>query len=497
VRASTDTTSGGDVTMPNVGVVDMPTAGRRIPWSERDIALLLRVGDCMAILLAGMLAYYTRFFPFGEHHPALETYALVVGTVVAPEVFHLFGLYDNHKQFNFRISASRVAGAWGTVVLLLLALAFLTQTAQTASRLWVIFWFAYGIVGLLAGRALLCRKIARWQQAGHFTRKVAIFGAGELGQRLVEAIRRVSGSSVQIVGVFDDRKTRIPNRVGDVAVIGTREELARFARAGLIDQVVITLPALAEQRILSVLSKLRELPVEVSLCPVVFEPQALLCRRATLVDGVPLLELLQRPFSRWGYLVKTLEDYVLAALLLIPASPLMLMIAMAVRLDSRGPVLFRQERYGFNNRTIQVLKFRTMRTELGGDSQDQALQATRHDPRFTRVGRWLRRTSLDELPQLLNVLQGEMSIVGPRPHMVAHNVQYASLIDTYLGRHRVKPGITGWAQVNGLRGETDTLEKMEGRIRHDLYYIEHWSLGFDLWILARTLLVGFVHRNAY
>jgi putative colanic acid biosynthesis UDP-glucose lipid carrier transferase len=235
----------------------------------------------------------------------------------------------------------------------------------------------------------------------------------------------------------------------------------------------------------------------VSFCPVVFEPQALLCRRVTLVNGVPLLDLLQKPFSRWGYLVKALEDYVLGTLLLIPAAPLMLMIAIVVRLDSPGPVLFRQERYGFNNRTIEILKFRTMRAERDDEGQGQALQARRGDPRLTRVGRWLRRTSLDELPQLLNVLRGDMSIVGPRPHMVAHNEQYANLIDTYLGRHRVKPGITGWAQVNGLRGETDTLAKMEGRIQHDLYYIENWSLGFDLQILARTLLVGFVHRNAY
>jgi putative colanic acid biosynthesis UDP-glucose lipid carrier transferase len=215
------------------------------------------------------------------------------------------------------------------------------------------------------------------------------------------------------------------------------------------------------------------------------------------VDGVPLLDVLQRPFSRWGYLVKTLEDYVLGALLLIAVAPLMLIIAIAVRLDTPGPVLFRQQRYGFNNRTIQVLKFRTMRDQVGETRADQAVQATRHDPRLTRVGRWLRRTSLDELPQLLNVLRGEMSIVGPRPHMVAHNEKYASLIDSYLGRHRVKPGITGWAQVNGLRGETDTLEKMERRIQYDLDYIEQWSLAFDLRIIARTMLVGFVHQNAY
>jgi putative colanic acid biosynthesis UDP-glucose lipid carrier transferase len=466
----------------------------RIPWSERDIAHLLRLADCTAVLLAGILAYYSRFSPFGEYHPQLELYALVAGVLVAAEVFHLFGLYDQQEHFNFKIRMRRVIIPWAIAVLLLLALAFLTQTAEYASRLWVILWFVYGIVGLVVGRALLGRQIDRWQQMGHLTRNVAIVGAGELGRRFVEVVRRVSRSSVRVVGVFDDRRTRIPDQVGGAAVLGTLDDLACFARAGLVDQVVITLPIEAEQRLLGVLRQLRDLPVDVSLCPVVFEPQALLCQRVTLVGGVPLLDLLQKPFSRWGYLVKALEDYVLGALLLILAAPLMLMIAVAVRLDSSGPVLFRQKRYGVNNGTIQILKFRTMRAESGGH---QAVQAKRHDPRLTRVGRWLRKSSLDELPQLLNVLRGEMSIVGPRPHMVAHDEQYANLIDTYLGRHRVKPGITGWAQVNGLRGETDTLEKMEGRIQHDLYYIENWSLGFDLQIIARTLLVGFVHRNAY
>ena len=246
---------------------------------------------------------------------------------------------------------------------------------------------------------------------------------------------------------------------------------------------------------MTVLRELRDLPVDVSLCPVVFEPPSLICRGVTLIEGVPLLDLLQKPFSRWGYFMKAVEDYVLAAALLIPAAPLMLAIAIAIRLDSPGPIIFRQKRYGFNNGTIDVFKFRTMRADQ--DEHERVIQARRHDPRLTQVGRWLRKTSLDELPQLFNVLRGEMSIVGPRPHMVEHNEQYAALIEAYLARHRVKPGITGWAQVNGWRGETDTVDKMEWRIRHDLYYIENWSLGFDLRILGRTMLVGFIHRNAY
>jgi putative colanic acid biosynthesis UDP-glucose lipid carrier transferase len=454
----------------------------------------VRFGDCLTVLMAGISAYSTRFLLFADHHPQLELYALVVGVLITAHVFHLLGVYDQRALSNVGMNLARVTAAWAMVILLLLALAFLTQTAQQVSRLWVMLWFAYGVVGLVVGRTLLGRQIDRWRQAGHFTRNVAIVGAGDLGRRLIDFIR-VGGSSVRVVGVFDDRRTRVPAWVGDVPVLGTLEDLVHFARVESVDQVVITLPAQAEERLVSVLRKLRDLPVDVSLCPAVFEPQGLICRRATLVDGVPLLDLLQKPFTRWGYLAKALEDYVCAAALLIPAAPLMLVIAMAVRLDSPGPIFFRQKRFGFNNGTIEVFKFRTMRMEAAEDQG--AVQARREDPRLTRVGRWLRRASLDELPQLLNVLRGEMSIVGPRPHMVVHNERYAALIDTYLARHRVKPGITGWAQVNGWRGETDTLEKMEWRIRHDLYYIENWSLGFDLWILARTLLVGFTHRNAY
>jgi Undecaprenyl-phosphate glucose phosphotransferase len=467
----------------------------RFPWSEFDLVPLVRFGDCLIVLVAGILAYATRFVLFGDHQPQLELYALVVGVLIAAQVFHLFGLYGQRDRFSLRMGISRVTTAWTLVVLLLLALAFLTQMAEHASRLWVLLWFAYGLVGLVLARAFLARQIERWQRLGHLTRNVAVVGADELGHRLIKFIRHISGSTVRVVGVFDDRRTRVPARVGDVPVLGTIDDLVRFARSDAIDQVIITLPAQAEQRLVDVLRKLHDLPVDVSLCPVIFEPQSLICRRVTLVDGMPLLDLLQKPFSRWGYFAKAVEDYVLTTLLLIPAAPLMLVIAAAVWLDSSGPIIFRQRRFGFNNGMIEVFKFRTMHADH--HKNREAVQAQRDDPRMTRVGRWLRKSSLDELPQLFNVLRGEMSIVGPRPHMVEHNEQYAALIDTYLARHRVKPGITGWAQVNGWRGETAVLEKMEGRVRHDLYYIENWSLGFDLRILARTLLVGFIHPNAY
>jgi Undecaprenyl-phosphate glucose phosphotransferase len=467
----------------------------RVPWSEPDLATLMRIGDCLTVLVAGILAYITRFVLFGDYQPRLELYALVIGVLITAQVLHLLGVYDQRAHSGSVMNLTRVTAAWAVVVLLLLALAFLTQTGEDVSRLWALLWLAYGVVGLIVFRTLFARQIGLWQERGHFTRHVAIVGAGDVGRRFVEYLPHVSGAAVRVVGVFDDRRTRIPAEVSDVPVLGTVDDLVRFARANMVDQVVITLPAHAEQRLLDMLNKLHDLPLDVSICPVIFNPPALVPRRVTLIGGVPLLDMLQRPFSRWGYLVKTGEDYALGTLLTILAAPLMLAIALAVRLDSPGPIIFRQKRYGFNSSTIEIFKFRTMRADQ--DESDRAIQARQDDPRLTRVGRWLRRTSLDELPQLFNVLRGEMSVVGPRPHMVEHNQQYASLIETYLARHRVKPGITGWAQVNGWRGETDTLEKMERRIRHDLYYIENWSLSLDLRILAKTLFVGWIHPNAY
>jgi polysaccharide biosynthesis protein PslA len=218
--------------------------------------------------------------------------------------------------------------------------------------------------------------------------------------------------------------------------------------------------------------------------------------REQMLEGVPVLEIASAPLTGWSGLIKNIEDKVVAGALVVLLSPLLLLIALAVRLnDPSGPVLFRQKRYGFNNQEIVVYKFRTMYHDR--PREEGVPQARRNDPRVTPVGRILRSTSLDELPQLFNVLQGNMSMVGPRPHAVVHNEQYAQLIGGYHGRHKVKPGITGWAQINGFRGETDTLEKMRGRVEHDIFYIENWSLWFDLKIMLLTSLAGWTHKNAY
>ena len=380
----------------------------------------------------------------------------------------------------------------------LLALGFLAKTQLVAaSRLWVVLWFAYGFVGLFATRMLLRHQVRRWQQAGRLARNVAIVGTGPHGKRLIEHMTGHRSEAERIVGVFTDLR-RDADSISTVAgypVLGGIDDLVETARRGSIDQVIVALPCSAEQRILDLMKTLRSLPIDVRLCPDMISFH-LADRSVSHVGGVPMLNVFEKPLTGWGLILKGMEDRLLAGLILFLISPLLLVIAALIKLDSRGPVLFRQKRYGFNNEVIEVLKFRSMYTDLCS-VDSHVPQATKHDPRVTRVGRFLRRTSLDELPQFMNVLTGNMSIVGPRPHAVAHNEQYAGVIDEYLARHRVKPGITGWAQVNGLRGETETLEKMQQRVRYDLYYIDNWSLLFDLRIIFRTLFVGFSDPNAY
>ncbi|MEO1020587.1 MAG: undecaprenyl-phosphate glucose phosphotransferase, partial [Pseudomonadota bacterium] len=333
------------------------------------------------------------------------------------------------------------------------------------------------------------------QQSGKLVRRVIVLGGGEHGRRFAEHLQNSDGS-VRLLGIFDDRRDRVPDMVAGVPVLGTVDDVRAFLREHWVDQVVIALPWGAEDRLLSWVKKIRDLPVDVRLCPDVIGYH-LPDRSVSHLAGLPLLNIFERPLDGWDGIVKVIEDRLLAALMLLALSPVMLLVAIGIKLTSKGPVLFKQQRYGFNNEIIEVFKFRSMYVQACQDGATPLNQASRNDPRVTSIGRFIRRTSLDELPQLINVLNGTMSIVGPRPHAVAHNEYYARLIDEYLARHKVKPGITGWAQVNGFRGETETLDKMQSRVQYDLHYIENWSLAFDIRIILLTALVGFTDRNAY
>ena len=361
-------------------------------------------------------------------------------------------------------------------------------TAADVTALWAAAWFVLTWIYLCATRGMVGHLLARWQKEGRLARRVAVIGTGQAAAAIAGELQ-AHGDEARVVGLFAD---------GDVSSgagnTGNLELLAAMADTGEIDEVILAMPEDPPAALRETVEKLASTQVEVKVYPRLpnlgFPIQGF-----SKVAGISGLTIQSRPLAGWGAPLKRAEDVVLASLLLMLLAPVFLVIACLIKLDSAGPVLFRQERHGFNNNRFRVFKFRTMHHDPVPDPSTP--QARRNDPRVTRIGAFLRRTSLDELPQILNVLRGEMSLVGPRPHATAHNDLYARLINGYLARHRVKPGITGWAQVNGWRGETETLEKMRIRLEHDLFYIANWSLLLDIKILLLTIPVVLRGTNAY
>ena len=456
----------------------------------------LRMIDAAVVVLSAIGAYVGSFWLRGDTPTITSLYVEAVAIVVIFSVntLHIMRVYVFEDLSRASTQLGRVGTGWTLAILGLIAFAFLSQTSVFYSRRFFISWFLLGLGSFFVVRIILWHQLDRWRAAGRFGLNVAIVGADEPARAFVRHLSTTSTGRYRVVGVFDDLPGTIGTDVEGFAVSGTLEDLIAFARTHPIDEIIVVVPWQDSDRLHGIVRTLRVLPINVKMCPNVggwtlpaqnFQPLA----------GIPMLTVLERPLSGWSLVLKAFEDRVLSAILLVLLAPVFALIALAIRLNSPGPILFQQRRYGFNNNPIVVYKFRTM-AHAPQDDQNVP-QATRNDPRVTRVGRFLRRTSLDELPQLLNVFKGEMSLVGPRPHAVAHNERYATIIDGYLSRHRVKPGITGWAQVNGLRGETDTPEKMRARVQHDLFYIDNWSLMFDLKILMLTPFHGFVNRNAY
>jgi Undecaprenyl-phosphate glucose phosphotransferase len=350
----------------------------------------------------------------------------------------------------------------------------------------------------MAGERLLGYGLLnRWQAAGHLSACVVVFGADAIGQRLVKVVREEYSESVEVVGIFDDRAQRAPAHVHGIPVEGGIDALIEFVKsAPSVDKVLIALPMSAEGRILQLLTKLRSLAVDVALVP---DFVGMRLARQFVRDGQPpLLSVLRRPQSEFDWFLKRSFDFVTALILLIALSPLLALTALAIRLDSRGPILFRQPRLGLNNKEFNVLKFRSMYVEKSDLAARE--QTKRNDSRVTRVGAWLRRLSIDELPQLFNVLRGDMSLVGPRPHALGMQVKNRlcdEIVREYAVRHRMRPGITGWAQVRGLRGAVDEPALLEARVNHDIYYIDNWSFVFDLRILMMTVIELIRPRNAF
>ena len=451
---------------------------------------LLRVFDIAAVPIAGLITYIARYHSLTvEFRHGL---VLALGTVIVANVMVILDAYELADLRAWRRQAFKVLGGWGVSIAILLAIAFFDKISDQYSRLWIGSWFLLGATFSGVARAGVAAYIDRRRRTGTLSINVAIVGCEPFAQQVMEQITWPGDVEVRVVGIFAPKLASLDTGVASDATVAG---LLRLARKVHIDEIIVHLPEKRDAEFSAVLRKLGELPVNVNLCPDLSDLLPIAPRKLTVLQQTYMIGVFERPLSGWSAVLKRAEDVVLSALLLAFFGPLMLLLALLIRLDSRGPALFRQQRFGFNNNPITVLKFRTMRADAANDRA--VPQARRDDPRITRIGRFLRRTSLDELPQLINVLKGDMSLIGPRPHAIAHNEYYAELIDGYLRRHRVKPGITGWGQVNGWRGETATVEAMLERVKHDLFYIENWSLRFDLLILLRTVVVGFVHRNAY
>lgn len=408
---------------------------------------------------------------------------------------HIVGAYDTDHLYVFREAVRRVVGAWLSATLFMIAVMVSTGLRHLLSIQVLSIWFVTGALMLAAGRCLFVGSAIWLRETGSFNHVVVIFGAGAQGIALAHHLRTNDTLSLSLIGLCDEE---VPNENGlPVPYLGGINELVRLIRADIVDEVIIALPWSEEDRLRVVVERLTYTPVEVRLAPERL-PLGDAQRQILFMAGLPLVALLHRPLTDMQRYLKAAEDRFLSFVALVVLSPLMAMIAIGIKIDSPGPILFRQPREGFNCRSFSVLKFRTMYADTC--ARENVTQVCKSDPRVTRLGAWLRRSSLDELPQLVNVLLGQMSLVGPRPHAPstrAGGTLFAEVTASYARRHNVKPGLTGWAQVSGWRGETDTEEKLVNRLKHDLDYIERWSLGFDLYILIRTIWVVATGRGAY
>lgn len=507
--SSRDATSGGaaagamaqaDIPVRELGPLARQILARPVVPAISRVVLagLMQLADFLLLAAVGLLLHAVYVVPTYGFHPAYPAAVLSL-SLLAVLLFNTTGIYDVAALRFVIPQLGRISLAWLVAFALGLAIVFFAKLEGTFSRLWLVFWFVGGLGAILASRLVLSRLIARWIAEGRLARRTVIVGGGPSAEELIETLQRDRHGDVEVIGVFDDRgDDRSPNMVAGVPKLGTVDDLVEFARRTRIDLLLVSIPVTAEERVLQMVRKLWVLPVDVRLSAHTSRLR-LRPRSYSYVGTVPVLDIYDKPITDWDVVQKWLFDRVVGGLLLLLLSPVMLAVALAVKLDSRGPVFFRQRRYGFNNELIEVFKFRSMYVDQSDITA--ARLVTKDDPRVTRVGRFIRKTSLDELPQLINVaLLGTLSLVGPRPHAMhakAENRLYAEVVDGYFARHRVKPGITGWAQINGWRGETDTSEKIQRRVECDLFYIENWSVMFDMLILARTPFALLKNENAY
>jgi Undecaprenyl-phosphate glucose phosphotransferase len=460
-------------------------AGRAIlpPLSAAKLAIMLLSIDSLVVLISGYVTY--QQYVIYSLNQNVYTAAVVFVWLTTLTLMNFGDLYRYDAVIYPLRHIHTVLVAVATSFFFLLAAAFSIKISGTFSRVWIALFAATTLASISVARIGIAYALESFLHLRGSKRNLAIVGIGQQSNRLVASIKQNTDLPFHIQGIFTD------DRRGENGI----EDLINKARLGLVDDVVIALSWHEDDRIMDVVAKLRELPVHIYLVSDLVGFRTKFQSPPSHFGDLPILQIVGKPMSGWDAVIKTCEDYLLAPIILLLSSPLLLLIAILVKLDSPGPVFFKQKRFGFNNQVFDVYKFRTMRHLA--ETPETTTQALPDDQRVTRLGRFLRRSSLDELPQILNVLNGSMSLVGPRPHALDHNEEFAKRAKDYFARHRVKPGITGLAQVRGFRGSTETKELLDGRVQNDIYYAENWSLTLDAWILLRTLVICVTGKNAY
>jgi Undecaprenyl-phosphate glucose phosphotransferase len=468
-------------------------------YSPIVIAGAVRLADFLVLSIVGLAVYFGYVVPLDGFR--WDYIAAIFGmTASAVICFQAADIYQVQMFRGQLRQMTRMISSWAFVFLLFISASFFAKLGGEISRLWLSAFFCLGLAALVAERFVTRALVRRWAREGRLDRRTVIVGADENGEQLVQALKEHDDTDIHVLGVFDDRNDdRAMDTCAGSPKLGKIDDIVEFARRTRVDLVLFALPISAETRILEMLKKLWVLPVDIRLSAhtnkLRFRP-----RSYSYLGKVPTLDVFEAPITDWDLVMKWLFDHIVGGLALLAALPVMALVALAIKLDSPGPVLFRQKRFGFNNERIDVFKFRSLYHHQADPTASKVV--TKNDPRVTRVGRFIRKSSLDELPQLFNVVfKSNLSLVGPRPHAVQGKLQsqlFDEAVDGYFARHRVKPGITGWAQINGWRGEIDNEEKIQKRVEFDLYYIENWSVLLDAYILFKTPIALMTKsENAY
>jgi len=445
---------------------------------------LVQVVEAVLLAAIGLGIYLTYV---ADENDSFYALIILVAVAMANISFNVTGTHKIAAYRSIAEQTGRVLAAWSLVFIAIVIGAFLFKVSEMMSRVWMVSWFISGSFFLIVYRLSVRKLVRHWTDVGILKRRMVIVGGGHDAKYLIKSMEQRSARDIELLGMFDDREDeRSPDKVAGCPKLGTVSDLVEFARRTRVDLIVVSLPLSAESRVLQMVKKLWVLPVAIRLSAHMSKLK-FKAENYSYVGDVAVFDMADRPISDWNMVLKWMFDKVVALVAIVLLTPVMIATAIAIKLESKGPVLFKQKRFGFNNELIEIYKFRSMYTDMS--DANAAKLVTKDDPRVTRVGKFIRRTSIDELPQLFNVLKGEISVVGPRPHALqakAANKLYNDAVDGYFARHKVKPGMTGWAQINGWRGETDTVEKIMQRVNHDLHYIDNWSLVLDIYIVAMT-----------